>query len=483
MRTTMPKKLLSRRHRPTAAWLLFTLAWVGPGLPMSTAATCPSVRQHGAWTTIDVPNLSPVGTLHGGIPRFTAGGSRTRLYAYGGDSVWRSTDGGCSWNNVYSIDPQAPGTNPTEDPAAAFARANPFFEVEELSVPARKASAAAQQDVVYALVGDSGGADAGDREVGTPMFVARSLDSGSSWRTLPIMATLPGSTQPTPVLEATVRHDAAIYPSSDDPRVAYLVLSAPVLNRGSTAKDPVATATETGSQGTQQDLLVTRDAGATWSYSTLVNANPDGDGNTRDAVLALDPSSAGVLWRGAANLLEVSLNFGATWKAVKTLPSAQTITGIDVWHPAGKSPQLLLTAGPTQATAQATPQDPAPSQYFYRSPDGGKTFVQLPPPVSGNFPYEVVGGQGWLVASDGEAIVIANLNPHGASTPVLFRRGTKPAWLGPFPVRPHLSPSGKPSPDGSQSISQLEPMDLAHRYYFGYSVKLYVLVVFDAAAR
>lgn len=274
----------SRRPRVALVVLAITLGpAVVPVVGAASAAGCSGVTRSGSWTAARTPGGSVV---HATVP------SRpSTSYVSDGIRVSRSTDGGCTWRQVWRVPATRSATLPYDAATA---------QVVALAVPSAPSAAAR----VLAVVQD--GLDGSETSTGATLegrlHLVRSEDGGGSW------------TSGDSGLVTTSRNvrreqvDAAGSGRCGDVRGC-------VLRIAPSDPDVVYLATET------TPLLPGRlhrsaDGGRTWEpRASLVQPSgtqaPGGLGS-----LAVDPGDPDVLWGKVGGRLGQSRDGGLSWRTV-----------------------------------------------------------------------------------------------------------------------------------------------------------------------
>lgn len=175
-----------RRMAASCALLFLTLsmglASAAPSSP--TTASCPGVKTSGQWSRISLPawprsapddvnhtERSVVGSSWDG-DRHVAVDSVDphRLYATDGHVLVRSTDGGCSWRQIFSLYVSGLPRDAANDP---YPWLYPGYKIYAI------APGGGSHHVIYLFLGVSG---FGSLPTGTdPAFVAASEDDGQTW--------------------------------------------------------------------------------------------------------------------------------------------------------------------------------------------------------------------------------------------------------------------------------------------------------------
>lgn len=274
----------SRRPRVALVALAVTLVpALVPVVGASAAAGCSGVTRSGSWTVARAPG--------GSVVHATVASRPTTSYVSDGVRIARTTDGGCTWREVWRV-PAARSAEQPYDAATA--------QVVALAVPPAPKAAAR----VLAVVQD--GVDGSETSTGATLegrlHVVRSEDGGATW------------TSGDSGLVTTSRNvrreqiDAAGSGRCGDVRGC-------VLRIAPSDPDVVYLATET------TPLLPGRlhrsaDGGRTWvPRASLVQPSgagvPGGLGS-----LAVDPVAPDVLWAEVDGRLAQSRDGGTTWRAV-----------------------------------------------------------------------------------------------------------------------------------------------------------------------
>jgi hypothetical protein len=153
----MPADAFRRVAAVAAALLLGPLAQGGG------AAACPGVKRSGAWASVALPP----GTWFAGFGvGFTRGGPDA-LYAAAGRVVRHSGDGGCTWQQVLSLDAL---------PSPVSASRSPSYQFISVAVGP---SAGGRPGPVWALAVES---TTSSFTAALPVLTAVSTDAGKTWR-------------------------------------------------------------------------------------------------------------------------------------------------------------------------------------------------------------------------------------------------------------------------------------------------------------
>jgi len=250
------------RRRRIGAWLaggliaLGALAWPSPAagqaadeLPSegSCATATVSTGGSGTWTTYAAPAFAagdPVVTAHAVDPI-----DPSRWYATNGTSLARSADGGCTWQDSYTL---------PDGPEPGMPLAGPVGRITALAVTPHPAA----HTRLFATV-------AMDDPASASTVVLRSTDAGATWETGP---TLPGAAAT--VGATTVGGTTAAVPAASDPEVVYVVAGGL--------------------------LYASADGGSTWEPRTPPSAPPSQTGDLSNVALltdlVVDPLDAATVW-------------------------------------------------------------------------------------------------------------------------------------------------------------------------------------------
>ncbi len=301
-------------------WRASILAAAAVGLTLvapADAAGCQGVRRTGRWTTIDPPVALPVavaGVQIGGLagaPRVAGDPfNAKRMYFSAGRKVYRTTDGGCSWQLVFDLDTAGEPTN--------LHRSDAAYQIMQLVVSG-KAVYAMAYDPLSALTAP------------LPVYLAMSQDGGSTWQ-VPAPGAAEGTSGAVPLCSS-----ARMSVAPGDPRTVYLDCSS-----SSFATFFAAIVVRPG-------VFVTTDSGRTWRKSA-------GTGYTAYGIqpgVVVDPLDAKKVWSLYGNELGTPDIFYTTdgaehWKSVwrgsgigKHMMAAMTL------RPRGKPARVMIatTAG------------------------------------------------------------------------------------------------------------------------------------------
>jgi hypothetical protein len=372
-----------RRRLPLAAaavMLAGSCVTGGALLPTASADPCGAVHQYGHWSAVHLPTYPmPLdsgsdeawygATLYGSLLSNTGSGpwvqttgyaadanNGKRRFATNGRAILRSTDGGCTWSLVFSIDPV---NGPANTAQALLAGA----DYRVVSMAAASTSAGAST-TIYAVIEDkefesdavSGWASP------LPLYVLSSTDSGSSWQ-----LNLPGinvSANVTPGGGGAGVTFGALAVSPQAPATAYLTMHF------------VSHSADGGS-----DLVYrTTDAGNSWDAPAVTGPTVPAGSLFNGA--AVDPTDKNSVWVGACPGGTVSS--GGNAQVAHSSDGGRTWqTALSAADPAGAKPaagtpvSVIHRPGKPASVASWCAAGPA-----FLSTDGGKKFQKLTPPAS-----------------------------------------------------------------------------------------------------
>lgn len=400
-----------RRTRALSVLLAATLGGLGTGAgttPVGAASSCG--HRHGPWTIVDPPAFPASAASHtqAGVADMVPGGSGSRLFATNGDTIMRSTNLGCSWSTVFSLDP-------TRDPSAVgvpdtLLRAWPDAVITSV--------VAAGPTVAYALIRGEGIAmDQLATEAGAPLFWAVSTNGGTSWKLSVVEAPSAAGGQPVPVF--TPSATPSLYVAPSDPRTVYLSLNAtattpaPAVGEVASIVDDEAGTPALSAAYQTFEALGTTNGGASWyvlgeSLNTVANGR-----------LVVDPSNPRTLWAYGSSdwgsqdgVVSQSTNGGRTWYAVPRAPhtlgtrraQGMGVQWLDAVHPRGAAARLLMNwpDGGVNGTL--------PPPKIYASTNGGRTWKVLPvPPTLNAWGYVSAARPRWVCAGSQDVLALAEL--------------------------------------------------------------------------
>lgn len=363
---------MTRRRRFTfpVAVAAIMLAGLLPayGLPGAAAgAGCAHVRTHNGWSTIDLPGFPPLpGNVSvTGTPQFVE--ANGVLFSTNGRVVMRSVTGGCSWQQVFTLDSQGYGTSVADDEA----RADPANAIQSMAVLAGATGRTA--NTIYLGVADSVSTFA--FVVATPVYVYVSHDDGATWSTARMPLAMPTADSPSSGglgTSAQVR----VVASAAAPARVYVATTGAVLsaftdpNEGHREEEslPAMAAPTFG-------LFTSKDSGLSWRHPAP-NGLPNGNGDYYAGLFA-NPAVSGTLYLtttatgstlGNAIAVYRSTDGGESWRHLTDIAGTTWSTTPRVGT-GGRA--ILISSG---ATA-------------YLTLDGGRTWKTIAEPI-------VVGG-GW----------------------------------------------------------------------------------------
>ncbi len=282
------------------------------------AAGCQGVRRTGSWTTIDLPvTLAPsslAGVQVGGLsagPRVAGDPfNAKRLYFSAGRKLYRTNDGGCSWQVVLDLDTAGEQTN--------LHRSIPTYQFLQLTAVGK---------TVYAMAYDP----TSSLTAPLPVYLARSQDGGSTWQ-VPAPDKAEGTSGAVPLCSS-----ARMSVAPGDPRTVYVDCSS----------QSFATIFVSGVVGS--GIFVTTDSGRTWRKSA-------GSGYTAYGVqpaVIIDPLDSKQVWSLYGNELSTpdvfhTVDGAETWKSVwRGSGVGKHMVAGTALHPRGRPTRVMIatTAG------------------------------------------------------------------------------------------------------------------------------------------
>lgn len=356
----------------------------------AAAAECTAVRSFGAWTVGAAPSYG--GFDVGGIPiavgsfdrRYSPGGAIGRAFVSSGDAIQRTTDGGCTWQGVYSLSRvvDAPSAAPA-GPAALAMLASVQYSVSTIAAfPQAPGGKRNGPDTVIAILTASDGAGA----FPGAFVVARSLDGGTTWTTDLMWSSVPGTPATVPVL-GTKSGNPRVVVSPADPSRAFIALDVP---GDATVGDP--------GNKRRTSLYVTSDAGATWEFVAL-------GGGTYSKILAADPVDAStVYWFNDIDRTVEIVTTGATVqrRTLLTLPEYVIPISIDVVRQPGRPAEIVLTVPTPSAAAWGL---------LYRSVDGGRRWTStIVPGIAAAIGSRAIDGGAARITASGDIVMFRVVN-------------------------------------------------------------------------
>jgi hypothetical protein len=364
------------------------LGLLGPLAQAGGAAACPGATRNGAWSTLTMP-FSWVAAF--GVA-YTPGGGDT-LYVAASNLLYRSADGGCTWQVAVSLAlPTAPGLPGVPSPYA-------FVSI------AVGPSVAGRPAPVWALAVEP---TASAWSVALPVLVVSSKDGGKTWSRR----------------EAAPAEVAAGYPrctgasrivAGAQPGTAYVYC------------DDFSAATTVPVVHCRTSFYVTKDWGATWPV--VFGGAPDpGQAAASPTTLgcpqayALSPVAdryqPGTVWLPVYDGVLRSAKDGAAPKAFVTYPAGlDYLAGVDLGVlPSGKPLVLLITNAGLRSSA------------------GGRAKPFAVQPVPASERGKALGGE---LLDRSERVFAAFLDGEGRATAWLYDLG-RATWkrLPPPPPRP-----------------------------------------------
>jgi hypothetical protein len=250
------------------------------------AAGCSRVSESGFWTTYDVPDFANGGSITGyAVAPFRP----TTMFATNGVDVVRTTDGGCSWDPVFTVT----GTTPLD-----YGFRGDASQIVSIQVPR---SPAAQGRVLLLVT---------ERAHTAPRpHVVLSDTAGNSWETGDVG--LPPAGNPEELLV-----------SPADPRIAYLGIDL--------------------ADGGLDLLFASVDGGSTWTLrSDLMQIEP----NRGIQHLAIDPVLPLELWAYGTGGLLRSTDGGASFTSIHDF-NRSVVSEVDVYHSPTRTIPVVLAFRP-----------------------------------------------------------------------------------------------------------------------------------------
>jgi hypothetical protein len=357
----------STRHVRTL--LAATTLVAGLGAPADAA--CAGVRTVGRWTTADYPkfpdltSLSPHNTWNPSFvgKYYAAGTTRREVYVTDGVVVFRTADGGCTWQTAFDTNP-ASTTDVASDVWADVARAHAGYQVTDIGSAGSRTTMLALQNggsLVWALDSRS-----------TPVLVAATTDAAKTWRVTPIQA-------------------ACVAPGT--PAVPIMSISSFVV-----ADDTHAYATTQISLDTF--MLYTADAGRSWACHKLPSkAVPNYAANR------LRPAE---VWTVGCDGMYRSTDGGAHW-APRGKPWAADVKGDQVFCQFGEVDVRAARGGATDVLVHVSVCDAsnkACSRHVYVTANGGTTWKGLASPLA-RPGWEALVGVRWGAARGSMVSLVA----------------------------------------------------------------------------
>jgi len=428
---------MTRRRRvllsggAAAAMLTGLLPAYGP--VGASAAGCAHVRTHNGWSTIDEPTFpSGAGGVVVGTRQFAE--ANGVFFLTDGRTLMRSLTGGCSWEQVFTLQSSSPGTSVTDDAAMA----DPVNTIQSLVVvPSAKGRSA---NTIYLAIAD--GLSTFTFVAGTPVYVYVSHDDGATWGHAQVPLAMPTADNSSGLGVGSSAQVQAVA-SAASPNHVY-VATAPVVF-GAYAEPDLAHEAEPSVPSMAAPLFglfSSPDSGATWAHPAP-NGLPHGNAAYYSAMIA-NPTVAGTVYvtmtapgssLGSAFSVYRSTDFGHTWKHLVDIPGATWLVRARV-SAAGHT--ILASTGSTA----------------YLSVDGGRKWSAIPEPM-------VVGG-GWslhyadaFIAGPGRTLIDvlqynSNMTGHQQVTMWQAYDPKRRLW---HPVRSPLVDSGVPKSKPQQPDS------------------------------
>lgn len=247
------------------------------------ADQCPGVKTTGHWATIKMPTWpsSPAysARAESGYSSDSLGpanavvdpSNSSRLFVSDGEAVMRSTNGGCTWQLVFTL---APTGAPTDGTSSMQPWADPSYVIHAITVSGTGSTA----HVYLALtagVGYAGGIVNTDA-----VYVAASENAGTSWTTHEVVV---GSGPQASATSTSYTYLGTLMAAPTSPRTIYwdAVFYGSVVLYGSSD---------------HLTLLVSHDAGATWQVAS--RTSPGTAGSVSDHMSeVVDLANSHVLWR------------------------------------------------------------------------------------------------------------------------------------------------------------------------------------------
>ncbi|HEX2196743.1 MAG TPA: hypothetical protein VHJ76_07430 [Actinomycetota bacterium] len=267
--------------------LLMLATAVLPNALALAAPGCNEVTKRGWWYTYDVPDFEGRGPVTSfAIDAFHP----STMYATDGTEVLRTTDGGCSWDDVFSVSGKTPVDHGFRGDATT---------IQEIHVPR---SPQAGNFVLLVLREDVGG--------NVRPHVLRSGDKGDGWtaaRGLP------------PVGDP----ETSLVTSSIAPEIGYLGIDV---------------------GGDTIDLLFrTPDGGATWALQSTLTQSPELNRGVNQ--IAVDPLDPQALWAYGPGGVWESADGGATFTRIPQLEGEEVVELLVFHAPSRQVPYLFAFRG------------------------------------------------------------------------------------------------------------------------------------------
>lgn len=391
--------------------LLLAVALTGTGLGVASAPPVAAANgcghRHGAWTVVNAPAFPTSAASHAQATTadLVPGGTASRLFATNGDTIMRSTNLGCSWSAVFSLDP-------TRNPSAAgwpdtLLRTWPEAVITSV--------AAASSTVDYAVIRGQGTTSNGLAGVtGAPLFWAASTNGGTSWQLSVVEAPWAAGSPPIPVLAGSATPSLYLAPS--DPRTAYVSMNNNSADptTAQTGLDEAASEASTPLPYRTPDVIGTTNGGTSW-YALGQSLNTHSGGQ-----FIVDPSNSRTLWAYGSpdwgsqdGVLSESTDGGRTWysapRATHTIGTRRAevegVQWLDVAHPRGSAARLLMNWPDGSAYSGNTPPPT-----LYASNNAGHSWKILgTPPTLNAWSYVLTVRPRWLCTQGQDALVLAEL--------------------------------------------------------------------------
>lgn len=333
-----------RSHVRLVVAMTVVAAGIGPLALPSTAAACPGVTSSGRWSSIDLPPVPPaVPGAAAYISSYAVAAGRPKLlYAAGGRQVFRSRDGGCSWQVAVSLD--------TAGSATAPSRLDPAYVFTNVIVP--NTLPGATSSTVYALAVGNG------LTVTPPVVLAVSRDDGATWRL--------SDPAPAQLVGDYPRCSTGYLLAGADPKAVYLSCA----NSGA-----VETFASVGLVRCWSSFYVSRDDGATWTpIEPGVAAGCPASRWSRfsaEPTTVADPGSPGWLWGARFE----SIDGSEAQRLMLSTDDGRTVKDLTAASIPGANPRIAVSARTAQGPRKVVLYGPAA---VVLSTDGGVTATKLP---------------------------------------------------------------------------------------------------------
>lgn len=423
-----------------AGVLLATVIGSTSGSAATTNTACPGVKHVGRWDQLTPPTFPSAPQdaanqderhIADGWGAFTTAVDPTdpnRLFVSNGYVLMRSTDGGCTWQQAFSLYPEGA---PTDGSTDVQPWVDPNYLIRDIEVAGPSGNGVLPH--VYLALADF------VEPIVTlePVYIAASADGGTHWAAHPVTA----DTGPAGRYQSAARYydGADVFASPSSPTTVYY--------------GTVFYGDEVIGESRTYTLLVSRDAGSTWQIASAV---PLESGGMSELV---DPRDPKVVWRaydttgGTSPQLAAlrSTNNGAAFRPV--LQGAPA--GTEVFDPP------FITG--VRMSSRTCVVSRSPAAMFLTTDDGREwARVTAPPPLDARSGPAYV--EGASCTPRGRVVAMAGYQPQRFSAPpftrsALYIGGSGRAWrlLASFPQQ---------LADGSLAIAGTANHSVA--YWFGF---------------